>query len=170
MKLTGTQPDAINDIGTTVVNIDGMDIEFTPFRKETYSAESNKPVVEPGDLESEITRRDMTINSLLYDLKTGQIIDFTQRGISDIQNGVLDTPKAPEETFREDPNRIMRLFRFMATLGFDASDRVMETVARPEILALLDPSNRGEDITGTKMKKATPGEENYNQLLFLILG
>lgn len=164
-KLTGKPSESINAIGTTIVNIDGMDIEFTPFRKELYSEYSNKPEVAPGDIESETTRRDLTINSLLYDVRTGMILDYTQRGIKDIMNGVLDTPQDPEKTFREDPNRIMRAFRFSATLpNFEIHPRVLETIKRPEILELLKPSNRGVDETGTKMQKATPGEENFNQL------
>lgn len=165
-NITNENPKIINNIGTTTINIYGMDIEFTPFRKEEYSEFSNKPIISAGNLETETYRRAETINSLLYQITTGRIIDYTQRGISDIMNGIIDTPQAPEKTFREDPNRIMRVFRFAATLpNFNIHPRVLETIKRPEMLELLKPSNRGSDIdTGTKMQKATPGEENYNQL------
>lgn len=154
-----------NEIGTVVgVPIAGLDIDFTPFRQETYVPNSTKPIVSPGNLDAEVTRRDLTINSLLYNIKTGMIIDYTQRGINDLEQGIIDTPLDPVQTFKDDPNRIMRAFRFMAQFGFDMAPRLLETISQPEILELLDVNKRGAKIKDTKAQVAAPGEANYEQM------
>lgn len=169
-NLTGEFPNEINVIGTTSLNIDGYDIEFTPFRKETYQKDSSKPEIEPGNLETELNRRDFTCNSLAMNLKTYEVIDITGRGIHDIKYEILDTTQSPLVTFTEDPNRIMRLFRFIAQIGFNPHPRVIEIIKKPDVLDLLDPSNRGIKIDGTRSQKATAREENFKQFYKMLIG
>lgn len=171
-NIFGTLPseERKNTIGTVVgVPIAGLDIDFTPFRQETYVPNSTKPIVFPGNLESETTRRDLTLNSLLYNIKTGMVIDYTRKGIQDLKQGIIDTPLDPIQTFKDDPNRIMRAFRFMAQFGFDMAPRLLETISRPDILDLLDSNKRGSKIEDTKAQVAAPGEANYEQLYKMMI-
>jgi len=147
----------VNDKGTSQVKINGMQVEFCPFRSEKYTSSSSKPIVKPGNLETEVLRRDFTINSLLYNIKTGEIIDYTGKGISDLKNGIIRTTNDPNITFTEDPNRIMRAFRFMATLGFDLDDQTKQYISK--FSNTLNPLGRTKEL-----KKNTSGEENFNQL------
>lgn len=147
----------VNDKGTSQVKINGIQVEFCPFRAEEYTSSSSKPIVKPGNLETEVLRRDFTINSLLYNIKTGEIIDYTGKGISDLKNGIIRTTNDPNITFTEDPNRIMRAFRFMATLGFNLDDQTKQYIGK--FSNTLNPSGRTKEL-----KKNTSGEENFSQL------
>jgi poly(A) polymerase len=94
------------------VDISDVDIEVVMTRDEKYEPGSRKPSVVYSDLESDAYRRDLTVNSLFKDIVTGEILDFTGRGIEDITRGVVRTPLDPNETFKEDPLRMLRVVRF----------------------------------------------------------
>lgn len=89
-----------------------QEVEFVAPRRETYTPGSRKPSVSSGTLEDDVTRRDFTINSLLENLHTGEILDVTGRGLKDLQTGVLNTTGDPGVIFGEDPLRILRAVRF----------------------------------------------------------
>lgn len=167
--LIGKKWTEINALGTVSFNLYGFDIEATPFRRETYSENSNKPEIKVGDFDSEICRRDFTCNSLAMDIDTYEIIDHTYSGIRDIRYRVLNTFRGPYKTFSEDPNRIMRMFRFMATLGFNPHPIVVETIKNEKVLDMLDPSNRGVTPNGVRNTKATSAEENFKQFYKMMV-
>lgn len=154
---SGKNIKTINDKGTAQIVINGIQVEFCPFRSEVYTANSSKPIVKDGNLKTEVLRRDFTINSLLYNIKTGEIIDYTGNGIEDLRQGIIRTTNDPNVTFSEDPNRIMRAFRFMATLGFNLDETTKEYITK--FSHTLNPSGRTKEL-----KKNTSGEENFNQL------
>ena len=105
--------------GTIGVVKDGHTHEVTTFRSEVYRNDSRKPhVVFSDDLEIDLSRRDFTVNSIAVQLPDPEVID-PYGGLEDLNAGVLRTPLAPEISFSDDPLRMLRLFRFMATLGFD---------------------------------------------------
>jgi poly(A) polymerase len=93
-------------------DLSSIDIEVVMTRKERYADDSRKPDVSPGTLKQDVERRDFTVNSLLKDLSTGEILDLTGMGKSDIKAGVVRTPLNPDIIFTEDPLRMLRAVRF----------------------------------------------------------
>ncbi len=105
--------------GTAMVTIQGRQIELVSARKETYDPESRKPFIEPATLLDDVLRRDFTINTLLKNLHSGEILDLTGKGRADIVAQIIRTPLEPNKTFSEDPLRMLRAIRFSARLGFN---------------------------------------------------
>jgi len=94
------------------IDLSDMDIEAVMPRKEQYTAGSRKPDVTGGDLKDDVERRDFTVNSLLKDLSTGEILDLTGMGKDDIKKGIVRTPLDPDKIFTDDPLRMLRAVRF----------------------------------------------------------
>ena len=107
-----------------------IDLEFVAPRREEYTAGSRKPEVTNGDLHDETMRRDLTINSLMKDVSTGQIIDLSGKGIEDIKNGVIRTTSDPEVIFRDDPLRMLRAIRFAVKYNFRISIDILKNIKR----------------------------------------
>jgi poly(A) polymerase len=104
--------------GTVGVGMEGHVIEITTFRKESYRDDSRKPhVVYSDDVEEDLSRRDFTVNAIaLRVLDPAPVDPFG--GLGDLVGGVLRTPIGPEVSFSDDPLRMLRLYRFVAQLGF----------------------------------------------------
>jgi poly(A) polymerase len=114
--------------GTIGVVKGGHTHEVTTFRSEVYHNDSRKPQVAfSNDLEVDLSRRDFTVNAIAVQLPDPELID-PYGGLGDLSVGVLRTPLAPEESFSDDPLRMLRLFRFMATLGFEPDPAALEAV------------------------------------------
>ncbi len=116
--------------GTAQVKYKGMELEFVGARRESYSADSRKPVVEDGTLEEDLERRDFTINALAVCLNSdrfGELVDLFD-GLPDMDDRILRTPLDPEITFSDDPLRMMRAIRFASQLGFFLDDEVFEAI------------------------------------------
>lgn len=97
---------------------DGVDISFVEIecvmpRKEEYLKGNRKPIVSQGTLKDDVNRRDFTINSLLKDLSSGEILDLTGMGKNDIRDGIVRTPLNPDVIFDEDPLRMLRAIRII---------------------------------------------------------
>lgn len=111
-KLGIRPPVVFPRFGTAKFVVDGIDIEVVMTRGEKYEKGSRKPEVVYADLKDDAFRRDLTVNSLFKDIVTGEIKDLTGKGISDIKNGIVRTPTNPDQTFKEDPLRMLRAIRF----------------------------------------------------------
>lgn len=107
-----------------------IDLEAVMTRGEVYTQDSRKPDVSYADLKQDASRRDLTINSLYYDVSNKKILDPSGTGISDIRNKVLRTPLDPNQTFMDDPLRMMRLVRFSCKYGWELPDDMKKALIK----------------------------------------
>jgi poly(A) polymerase len=99
-------------------DLSNIDIECVMTRKEQYHNGSRNPDVTPGTLKDDVDRRDFTVNSLLRNLSTDEIVDLTGMGKDDIKKGIVRTPLNPDIIFSEDPLRMLRAIRFTVKYGW----------------------------------------------------
>lgn len=111
-------------------NLPSIDLEFVAPRKETYKEGSRNPDVTNGDLTDETMRRDLTINSLMKNISTDEVIDLSGNGINDIKSGIIRTTSNPDIIFKEDPLRMLRAIRFTVKYGFEMDPRTFEGIKK----------------------------------------
>ncbi len=149
-KILNKWVDSVWDVGAAFGTIAGkkgeITVEITTYRSESYKADSRKPVVEFGEsIEGDLSRRDFTINAMALELTTDvpTFIDL-YGGISDLQNKVIKTPGKPEDSFSDDPLRMMRAARFMSQLDFMVDPNV--------ITAMKNMASRLEIISAERIR------------------
>lgn len=137
----GAHLSVFKNFGTARINKRGLELEFVGARKESYSHDSRKPVVEDGTLEDDISRRDFTVNALALRVNEsgfGGIVDM-YGGLIDMERKILRTPLDPDITFSDDPLRMMRAVRFATQLRFSIAaetyDGICRNASRLEIIS-----------------------------------
>ena len=146
------------NFGTAQVKFKDLEVEFVGARRESYSHDSRKPIVEDGTLEDDQNRRDFTINAMaiqLNDAHFGELVD-PFGGIEDLEDGIIRTPLDPDITFSDDPLRMMRCVRFATQLKFFIEDETFEALTRNADRLKIISGERICDELNKIMKSAQP--------------
>ena len=133
-KILNKWADSVWDIGAAFGTVAGkkgnITVEITTYLSESYELDSRKPSVEFGKtIEADLSRRDFTINAMALELTTDEptFIDL-YNGVNDLQNKLIKTPGKPEDSFSDDPLRMMRAARFMSQLNFTIDPAVITAI------------------------------------------
>ncbi|WOL11157.1 hypothetical protein Cni_G19918 [Canna indica] len=130
-------PDQSKHLETARMRIYDTWIDFVNLRSETYAENSRIPTMEFGTAKGDAYRRDLTINSLFYNINTSTVEDLTGRGIQDLTNGYIVTPLPPKATFLDDPLRVLRAIRFAARFGFTLDEELKKAACDDEVKAAI---------------------------------
>ncbi|XP_015583667.1 tRNA nucleotidyltransferase cca2 isoform X2 [Ricinus communis] len=126
-------PDQSKHLETARMRLFDLWIDFVNLRCEDYTEDSRIPTMKFGTAEEDAFRRDLTINSLFYNINTSSVEDLTERGIEDLKFGKIVTPLPPKATFLDDPLRVLRAIRFGARFGFILDEELKEAAACDDV-------------------------------------
>lgn len=163
------------NFGTAQVKYKDTEVEFVGARKESYTHDSRKPIVEDGTLEDDQNRRDFTINALAICLNSnrfGELVD-PFNGVYDMEDGIIATPLDPDITFSDDPLRMMRCVRFATQLNFTIEPETFEALRRNAHRLRIISGERIQDELNKILLSAHPSTGFYylreSGLLDLVL-
>jgi len=145
----GTNVTVFKNFGTAMLKWKDLEIEFVGARKESYRANSRKPIVEDGSLTEDQLRRDFTINALAFSLQKEDFGNLSDpfNGVQDLNNGIIKTPLEPDTTYSDDPLRMLRAIRFASQLSFTITPESLESITRnKERIKILSQERINEEI------------------------
>jgi poly(A) polymerase len=153
--------DAVYEVGavfgTVAARKDGFTVEVTTYRSEIYRDDSRKPhVTFSDDIETDLSRRDFTVNAIALSLPDLEAVD-PHGGLADIAGRVLRTPLEPEVSFGDDPLRMLRLFRFQASLDFTPEERALAAVSNMADRLSIVSAERIRDELSKLLVAPAPG-------------
>ncbi|KAJ4460068.1 putative CCA tRNA nucleotidyltransferase [Paratrimastix pyriformis] len=151
VAVIAANPEQSKHLETARAKFLGIEVDLVNLRAETY-ADSRIPTVRMGTPLEDAQRRDLTINSLFYNINTGQVEDQTGMGLADLRAGLIRTPLPPMQTLLDDPLRALRAIRFAARFGFPMAEELRAALCDSRVKdALLTKISRervGAELTG----------------------
>ncbi|POM61426.1 TRNA nucleotidyltransferase, partial [Phytophthora palmivora] len=151
--------DKSKHLEVATVTIEGSTVDLVHLRAEEYTQNSRVPHVKFATPEDDASRRDLTINALFYNLHTRQVEDFTGRGIEDLKAGVIRTPREPEQTFLDDPLRVLRAVRFACEFGFMLDPALERVVLEQREIVGAMRSKVSRERIGIEVRKMLSGKD-----------
>ncbi|TYH72748.1 hypothetical protein ES332_D05G276700v1 [Gossypium tomentosum] len=153
-----SNPEQSKHLETARMRLFDLWIDFVNLRCEDYSENSRIPTMKFGTAEDDAYRRDLTINSLFYNINTNLVEDFTKRGLEDLKFGRIVTPLPPKATFLDDPLRVLRAIRFGARFDFTLDEELKKAAACDDVKTALAAKISRERI-GTEIDLMISGNQ-----------
>ncbi|KAK9023715.1 hypothetical protein V6N11_003918 [Hibiscus sabdariffa] len=153
-----SNPEQSKHLETARMRLFDLWIDFVNLRCEDYSENSRIPTMKFGTAEEDAYRRDLTINSLFYNINTNLVEDFTKRGLEDLKFGRIVTPLPPKATFLDDPLRVLRAIRFGARFDFTLDEELKKAAACDDVKTALAAKISRERI-GTEIDLMISGNQ-----------
>ena len=142
-------PEKSKHLETATMKVDSFWIDFVNLRAEEYTQDSRIPdLMRIGTPAEDAFRRDLTINSLFYNINSGEVEDWTGRGFDDLKKGIVATPLAPLTTLLDDPLRVLRSVRFAARLRFSMDDDLVAAAKDVRVRTALAQKVSRERVGG----------------------
>ena len=115
---------------TIETTVGDYSIHITTYREDKYNKDSRKPEIKTsGELETDLSRRDFTVNAIAYDINNNEIID-PHGGLKDLSEGLIRTPDTADISFSDDPLRMLRACRFVSTHGFTPNNELFKAISK----------------------------------------
>ena len=129
-------PDKSKHLETATITLGKYQVDFVNLRTEKYT-DSRIPIMEIGTPQQDAERRDLTINSLFYNVNEQKIEDFTGSGLADLRSGLARTPLDPLTTLIDDPLRALRAVRFCCRFQLTAEPELVKAICNPTVQVAL---------------------------------
>ncbi|XP_042032912.1 tRNA nucleotidyltransferase cca2-like [Salvia splendens] len=159
-------PDQSKHLETARMRLFDVWIDFVNLRAEDYSENSRIPTMRFGSAKEDAYRRDLTINSLFYNINTSSVEDFTEKGIEHLKSGKIVTPLPPKQTFLDDPLRVLRAIRFGARFGFLLDEELKKAAADDDVIAAIADKISRERV-GHEIDLMMSGNEPLKAMLHI---
>jgi tRNA nucleotidyltransferase/poly(A) polymerase len=160
-------PEKSKHLETATMKLGKFDVDFVNLRSESYSEDSRIPAMKFGSPLEDALRRDLTINSLFYNINTQEVEDFTGKGVQDLRDGIIRTPMPAMRTLLDDPLRAFRAVRFASRFHFRVDPELRAAIQHPEVHANLQHKVSRERISQEVLQMLSHPEASTEAAILL---
>ena len=160
-------------MGTATISINNLKFEYTVFRTDFYALDGKHSPIGVDFVRSikiDALRRDFYVNAIYFDIQANKVVDPTGKGLSDLENNILEVIPHANNTFKEDAVRILRLIKFSALLDFEIESNTLEQAKEHSyLLNNITPARLKKELSFIQ-KLSTQEKEKINNILSAVLG